>query len=321
MGFSLNNMAAEIVEHDIIPHAKDLNCEISTLSNGATIIDMGINVKGGWKAAKLFTDTCLGGMGKLVYQSMYIGKHLVPTAVLQIDQPPIAQLSSHIAGLYVPYHDYNQSVSGPLRCIAGNDHWAKRSTYRDTEARKAIGHLQITTMPDEELAEIIADAIGFSPKDLYLIASPTSTLVGSVQIVARNLEQTFATLGDRNAFPINSVVQAIGWSPIISIEDDEIIAMGRVNDGLIYGQESTLYLDCEDAEILNGLEDIPMCKNETVFGIPFEEMFRESGCDWAKVPRDWDAPCKINFINMRTNHFFSTGMLHYGVLERDFMGY
>lgn len=321
MSYSLNNMAAKIVEEEIIPNAEALNVDVFRLSNGATVIDMGVKAKGGWKAAKLFTDTCMGGMGELVYQSMYVGNHIIPTVSIQIDRPDVTQLGAHIAGLYVPYHGRYQPVSGPLRAITGTDHWAERVTYRDTEAKKAVGHLQITTLPDEELAETICQRINMDPKDLYLIPSATSTVVGSVQIVARNLEQTFATLGDHLDFPINSIVQGIGFAPVISIEDDEIVAMGRVNDGLIYGQESTVYIDCEDDDILRFADKLPMCKNDTVFGIPFEEMFRESGCDWAKVPRDWDAPCKINFLNIRTNHFFPIGMLHYGVLERDFMGY
>lgn len=321
MGYSLNNMAAKIVEEQIIPNAEALNCEVLKLSNGATVIDMGINVKGGWKAAKLFTDSCCGGMGELVYQSMYVGKHLVPTTVIQVDKPDVTQLGSHIAGLYVPYRGKNQPISGPLRSIVSTDHWSDRVAYRDTEAKKAVGHAQITTLPDEELTELICDRIHMSPKDLYLMAAPTSCVVGAVQIVARNLEQAFATTGDHLDFPVNSVVQAIGYSPVISIEDDEIIAMGRVNDGLIYGQESVFYMDCEDDDILRFADSLPMCKNETVWGIPFEDMFREAGSDWAKVPRDYDAPCKVNFVNIRTNHFFPIGALHYGVLERDFMGY
>lgn len=321
MGYSLNNMAAKIVEEQIIPNASSLNCEVHTLSNGATIIDMGINVKGGWKAAKLFTDSCCGGMGELVYQSMYIGKHIVPTTVIQIDKPDVTQLAAHIAGLYLPYKGKNQPISGPLRSIMSSDHWSDRVSYRDKSAKKAVGHVQITSLPDEELTELICDNIHMNPKDLYLIASPTATVVGAVQVVARNLEQVFATLGDHLDFPINNIIQAIGYSPVISIEDDEVIAMGRVNDGLIYGQESVIYIDCEDEVILKFADQLPMCKNSAVWGIPFEEMFRKADSDWAKVPRDYDAPCKVNFVNMRTNHTFYIGAIHYGVLERDFMGY
>jgi len=321
MEYSLNNMAAKIVEEQILPNAEALNVDIITLKNKATVIDMGIRAKGGWNAARLFTNTCVGGMGELVYQSMYIGKHLVPTVVIQIDKPDITMCASHIAGYFVPCHGRYLPVSGPFRSIVSTDHWSDRVTYRDTAAKKAVGHMQTMTIPDEEVTNAIADEIHMDPKDLYLMAAPTSSLVGAVQIIARNLEQTFGTLGDHPEFPINSVKQAIGFSPIASIEDDELIAMGRVNDCLIYGQESTLYIDCPDEDIENILEKLPMSKNDKVYGIPFEEMFHEADNSWANVPRDYDAPCKVNFVNTRTNHFFTTGMIHYGVLERDFMGY
>ena len=102
MSYSLNNMAAKIVEEEIIPNAEALNVDVFRLSNGATVIDMGVKAKGGWTAAKLFTDTCMGGMGELVYQSMYVGNHIIPTVSIQIDRPDVTQLGAHIAGLYVP---------------------------------------------------------------------------------------------------------------------------------------------------------------------------------------------------------------------------
>ena len=83
MSYSLNNMAAKIVEEEIIPNAEALNVDVFRLKNGATVIDMGVKAKGGWKAAKLFTDTCMGGMGELVYQSMYVGNHIIPTVSIQ----------------------------------------------------------------------------------------------------------------------------------------------------------------------------------------------------------------------------------------------
>ena len=51
-----------------------------------------------------------------------------------------------------------------------------------------------------------------------------------------------------------------------------------------------------------------------------QELFARSGHNWAHVPRDWDAPCKINFHNLRTGHAFSSGRLGYDTLERSFLG-
>ena len=321
MTYSINNMAARIVEEEILPNADALNVSVHRLENGATVIDMGIDAKGGWMAGKLFTDTCLGGLGVLEYRSMYVGKHLVPVTAIHIDQPHVTQLSSHIAGLFLPYRGHMQPVSGPLRSIRRTDTWSKQADYQDTEAEKAVGHVQITTLPDEELTDAIAGAVGMEPKDLYLMASRTSTIVGAIQITARNLEQIIATVSDYPSFPIDCIRQGIAWSPVISIVDDEVIAMGRVNDGLIYGQEGTLYVDCEDEVITGILPQVTMSRNEIEFGIPFEDMFREADCDWGNVPREQDAPAKINFVNMRTGNTFHAGMIHYGVLERDFIGY
>ena len=73
MSYSLNNMAAKIVEEEIIPNAEALNVDVIKLKNGTTVIDMGVKAKGGWKAAKLFTDTCMGGMGRISPSAAYYG--------------------------------------------------------------------------------------------------------------------------------------------------------------------------------------------------------------------------------------------------------
>ncbi|MEL7610479.1 MAG: methenyltetrahydromethanopterin cyclohydrolase [Bacillota bacterium] len=319
MSFSMNNMAAKIVEEQILPDLDSLQCDAVRLENGATVVDMGIRTKGGWRAAKLFTDTCVGAMGEMTYDAMRIGTVLAPSVAIYVDRPCVAQLGSHDAGLYVPYRGRRQGVSGPLRSLNGADPWARKIDYRDTGAKKAVGHLQTEEFPTAELAGIIADTVGIAPENLYLLAARTGTLVGAVQVCARNIEQTFATIGDRD-FNIGAIVHASGYSPVISIVDDENIAYGRVNDCLIYGQESNLYMDCEDVDITRFLEELPFAKNNDVFGTSFEELFAQSEYDWAKVRREWDAPCKVNFINLRTGRFFQTGMIHYGVLERSFWG-
>lgn len=315
----MNNMAAAIIEEQILPHQDSLQVEAVRLANGATVIDMGVHAKGGWRAAKLFTDTCVGALGEMIYDTMRVGTMLVPAVAIYVDRPAVAQLGSHDAGLYVPYRGRRQGVSGPLRSINGADAWARKISYRDTEAKKAVGHVQTTELPTEELTSIIAERVGFDPKDLYLLAARTGTLVGAVQVCARNIEQVFATIGDRE-FNIDAIVQACGYTPVVSVTDDEYVAYGRVNDCLIYGQESNLYMDCEDGDITRFLEELPFIKNMDVYGTSFEVLFAQSDHDWAKVRREWDAPCKVNFINLRTGRTFHTGMIHYGVLERSFWG-
>jgi methenyltetrahydromethanopterin cyclohydrolase len=179
--------------------------------------------------------------------------------------------------------------------------------------------MQVEALPDEELAETIAREVGVKPENLYLIAARTGCIAGAIQVCARNVEQVLPTLCDRG-FPMDCIVEANGITPLISVTDDEKTAWGRVNDCLIYGQESNIYVRCEDEAIRSMLADIPFSKNADIYGTPFYDLFDRCLWQWANVPRDWDAPCKVNFINLKTANIFSTGLIGYQTLERSFMG-
>ena len=49
-------------------------------------------------------------------------------------------------------------------------------------------------------------------------------------------------------------------------------------------------------------------------------LFARSGRNWAHVPRDWDAPCRINFFNLRTGRAFSAGHIDPEPMVRDLLG-
>lgn len=319
MEFSINALAERIVREEIIPNQDALNVKAHVLNNGAMVLDMGIYEKGGFRAGVYFTETCMGGLGEMTYRTMRINGHLVPLVAIHVDRPAIAELASHDAFLYIDYRGRRLSVSGPIRAITGTDKFARSVAYRDPMAKTAVCHIQIDEMPTEEMTELIAESIGFSPNDIILLAAKTGTLTGAAQVCARNVEQSLPSLLD-HGFDVNKVVQACGYAPIVSVVDDENIAYGRVNDGLLYGQETNLYVRCEDSEIERVLEILPFSKNADVFGTSFEELFAQCSYQWSRVPRHWDAPCKVNFFNLKTSRHFSTGSLHMGVLERSFLG-
>ena len=319
MDFSVNQQAVAIVERDILPCQEQLQVKAHVLANGATVIDMGVEEKAGWLAGKRFTESCLGGLGRLDFTTMWIGPHLVPAATVTVDRPAVAELSSHDAIYVMDFHGVRTTFSGPFRAIGGMDAYARSVPYRDPQGDRAVAHLQTTQLPGEELTGQLAAEIGIPPQNLYLLAARTGTLAGAVQVCARNVEQTFPTLLDRGFDP-NCVIQAAGSAPILGVTADEYAAYGRVNDCLIYGQETNLWVDCEDGEIQRILPDLTFDKNKDVYGTSFEVLFARSGHNWAQVPRDWDAPCKINFHNLRTGHFFSSGRLDEGVLVRSFLG-
>ena len=319
MDFSVNQRAIAIVEEEILPRQEQLQVRAHQLANGATVIDMGVEEKAGWQAGKYFTETSLGGLGRLDFTTMWIKDHLVPAATVTVDRPAVAELSSHDAIYVMEFHGVRTTFSGPFRAIGGMDAYARSTPYRDPCTARAVAHLQTTELPGEEMTSQLAREIGIEPSGLYLLAARTGTLSGAVQVCARNVEQTFPTLLDRGFDP-NCVVQAAGSAPILGIAAEEYAAYGRVNDCLIYGQETNLWVDCEDREIERILPDLTFDKNEDIYGTSFETLFARSGHNWAHVPRDWDAPCKINFYNLRTGHAFSSGRLGYDALERSYLG-
>ncbi|MGI6331424.1 MAG: methenyltetrahydromethanopterin cyclohydrolase [Zhaonellaceae bacterium] len=61
--FSVNQEAVRIVKEKIIPYAEQLNCKVIKLKNGATVVDMGVEMPGGYLAGKLFVEATIGGLG------------------------------------------------------------------------------------------------------------------------------------------------------------------------------------------------------------------------------------------------------------------
>jgi methenyltetrahydromethanopterin cyclohydrolase len=65
---------------------------------GATIIDAGVNVPGGFQAGKMLTELCLGGAGKAQLGFKTYGDLTLPSITISTDHPAIAALGSQFAG-------------------------------------------------------------------------------------------------------------------------------------------------------------------------------------------------------------------------------
>lgn len=318
--YSFNNTAAALIEEEMRPFQKQLQIRFYTYQNGATVIDMGVHQPAGFLAAKYLTEISLGGLGVLRYTKTKIGGRYFACAAVFVDHPVVAELSSHCAIWRVQHCGVEKNFSGPVRAKVKDD-YSKMAPYSDPDTQKAILVYQIDYLPSESLVALLVEKSQVRPENFYLMVARTGTLTGTVQIAARNVEQTLPTLVDKQ-FSMDCVVQAMGMAPIVAVTDDEMEAYGRVNDALIYGQETNLAVDCEDAAITDVLEQLTMNqpRNTEVYGVPFKKIFAQCNNDWCQLPRHWDAPSKINFYNLRTGNSFSTGKHHSEALAMAFMG-
>ncbi|QGP91093.1 Methenyltetrahydromethanopterin cyclohydrolase [Neomoorella glycerini] len=317
--FSYNQEAVRIIKENVLPRSEELRIGVQVLDNGATVIDMGINYPGSWNAARYFVQIGLGGRGEVKYGKMEIAGYLVPTIGVYVTRPVITEMSSHVAYWKLKYKDQSIVISGPIRAIKAPDVFAQAVSYREPHGEYGVAMIQTTELPGPDLADLIAREAGVPAAKLYILAAGTGTIVGAVQVAARNVEQTLPSLYDRG-FKMNNIIQAFGIAPVVAIVSDEMEAYGRVNDCLIYGQETILWVDCEDGEIEKVLADLPFNKNSDVYGVPFKELFARCGGSWAKVPRDWDAPAKVTFFNVRSGRSYATGSINNKVLLNDFWG-
>jgi len=115
---SVNKKALEIV-NKMIENKEEINIDVIKLENGATVLDCGVNVPGSWKAGKLFTKICLGGLAHVgISLSPCECKGItLPYVKIKTSHPAIATLGAQKAGWAVKVGKYFAMGSGPARAL------------------------------------------------------------------------------------------------------------------------------------------------------------------------------------------------------------
>ena len=90
------NLEAKKTVDVMIEKADELNIDIITLANGATVLDCGVNVDGSFKAGELYTKVCLGGLADvgISIPGDLSEKFALPSVKIKTDSPSISTLGS-----------------------------------------------------------------------------------------------------------------------------------------------------------------------------------------------------------------------------------
>ena len=315
--FSVNQNAVRIVKEKIIPAAHLLNVHVFKLKNGATVVDMGIEAGGSFKAAKLFVEATIGGLGEVVLGHTELGGHRLPTVEVFIEYPREATLSSQFSGWKLEGEglDINPIGSGPARAIAKNDIFSQCVEYQDLHHETVFG-AQTTVMPDEAMAESVASACGIEPENVYILAARTGSLVGCVQVCSRTVEATMWRLY-RKGFDIETVIAGSGYCPVPPPTRNELHGMDRVNTALLYGASVYYVVDWEDEKIAEIIETLPLSAS-TLYGTPFIEVFEEGDRDFYKVNKDVHTIARYTITNQRSGRTFSAGIIREDLMKDSF---
>jgi methenyltetrahydromethanopterin cyclohydrolase len=316
---SVNREAMKVVRR-ILAAEEALGVRSSVLPNGTTVIDMGLEVPGGWVAAREYTLVTLGGLAEVGYETMTVaGRNLAAVRVM-IDHPLEACVASQIAGwrLDDARTEHAAILAGPGRALNREpDHYFEMTDYRDSHDESVVA-IQTSRPVTETLADSIARGCGVSPDRLYVLFAPNRSLVCAVQVAARIVEQSLHRLGEEG-FEVRSVRSAHGFGVIPPLVDDDLASMGRINDSLLYGGEATINVVSTDAACEAVISKV-VSSASSAYGRPFVEIYEDAGRDFYEIPLDLHSPALLHLTNLTTGRTFSAGEINHDVLERSFFG-
>lgn len=285
---------------------------------GGQILDAGVHTPGSLAAGLLLARLCLGGAAEVELTPADPAEVITSIAVsVRTDQPLPACLGAQYAGWPVQSEGYFAMGSGPMRMLRGREQMLEQLSLSETGER-VVGVLESDKLPAAEVVEHIAEQCGVATSGVQLAIAPSTSLAGSIQVVARSIETALHKLHALD-FAVESVVSATGIAPLPppAKPGDTIAGIGRTNDAVLYGARVTLWTDCNDDEIEAVAERVPSHTSPD-HGRPFAEIFKGYDFDFYKVDPLLFSPAEIRFHNLRSGRSWSSGKIETELLRDSF---
>jgi methenyltetrahydromethanopterin cyclohydrolase len=314
------NLEAKKTVDLMIRKADELNLAVDVLDNGSTVIDAGVNVAGSFKAGELYTKVCLGGLADvgISIPGDLSENFALPSVKIKTDFPSISTLGSQKAGWSVSVGDFFALGSGPARALALKPaETYKEIGYKD-EADLAILTLEADRLPGADVTEVIASDSKVSPENVYVLVAPTSSLVGSIQISGRVVENGTYKMLEFLHFDVNKVKHAAGIAPIAPVDHDGLKAMGKTNDAVLFGGRTYYYVESEEGDDVKSVAEKLPSSASAGYGKPFFDVFKEAEFDFYKIDKGMFAPAEVVINDLRTGEIFRTGYINNKLLMKSF---
>ncbi len=308
---SVNEISMGIVE-EMLDYTEELKIEAIELDNGTTVIDCGINAEGGYEAGVMFTEICLGGLGsvRLTVQTV----RNTPLVFIHVftDHPALATLGAQKAGWSIKSDQYSAMGSGPARALSCQP----KKTYEliDYEDDYDFGVLALESdrLPEERVADEIAEAYNLEPSKLTLLTAPTTSVVGTIQVAGRVVEVAVYKAAELG-YDTLQMLSAAGSCPVAPVTKDSLRAMGTTNDGIIYYGSVSLTVKNFD-ELLTRIPS----ETSSSYGKPFCDTFKEANYDFYKIDKSMFAPAQVAITDITSNKTLKCGQLNEEVLANSF---
>ena len=311
------NERAWAIADDLAAHAAELRIAVRTLPSGARVLDAGVEVRGGYGAGVGLAELCMGGLGHVTFNEIEIGGTPYPGVQVWTDHPAVAHMASQYAGWAISVGKYFAMGSGPLRAhVRVEKELFEKLGYAETAARGVLV-LEGRTIPTDEVVAFVAEKSGLLPAQLTFAIAPTASIAGGTQVVARILETGLHKM-EVLGFDVCRVVSGIGTAPLPTLAKNDLRAIGRTNDCILYGGRAFFVVDAADDELADLAAHLPASASND-YGTPFYETFKRYDGDFYKIDKLLFSPAEVWLSSATTGRTFHGGVLNGEVLRRSLL--
>jgi methenyltetrahydromethanopterin cyclohydrolase len=313
------NARALVVAEELARRADEFRVGVRRVPGGGMEIDCGIAAPGGLAAGLMLARACLADLADVSIVPGAIGEYPGPRVQVQTDHPVAACLASQYAGWAIQVKDdkFFAMGSGPMRSAYGGEPIFETIGHKGRSGH-VVGILEGRKPATAGVFAKIAAGCEVPPEAVTLLVAPTASLAGGVQIVARSVETALHKLAELK-FDLTRLVSAHGVAPLPPVAKDDLAAIGRTNDAVLYGGHVTLYVTGDDDSLAEIGPKVPSTASPD-HGAPFAEVFARYGHDFYKVDPHLFSPAEVVFQNVQTGRSHRFGGVSEPILLKSFFG-
>jgi methenyltetrahydromethanopterin cyclohydrolase len=148
------------------------------------------------------------------------------------------------------------------------------------------------------------------------LVAPAFSIAGNLQVVARSLETALHKLYELQ-FDLSQVVSGFGTAPLPPVAADELTAIGRTNDAILYGGQVVLWVKADDEQLRELGPKVPSSSSPD-HGEPFAEIFKRYEREFYKIDPLLFSPAVIYLNNLKSGRSHVFGSIEGEVLRKSF---
>jgi methenyltetrahydromethanopterin cyclohydrolase len=124
---------------------------------------------------------------------------------------------------------------------------------------------------------------------------------------------------DTIGFDVTRVVTAMGAAPLAPTARNDLQAMGRTNDCILYGGQARYTVNADDDELGQLAQRLPACASAD-HGSPFVDIFKRYGNDFYKIDPMLFSPAEVWLTSATSGRTFHAGRIEPDVLRASLFG-